>query len=172
MLAAGVGVADLVHRCPGDVANPLASLQQDGLQEGGRTSQHVHADHALLDIAQGGDLRAGRFQLLFCGIHAPGEQDRSIPVEHAQPVESLSYVEAYPVAHHPAPLVVASCASGFLGRLAASDALEPAEPYVAMGFADPDRRSSRTSSGGPGGLYSGGHRNGVQSEAIPAPPRR
>ena len=61
MLASGVGVTDLVYRRSRDVAHPLAALQQHCLQKGGRTSQHIHADHALCDIGQGSDLRARRF---------------------------------------------------------------------------------------------------------------
>jgi len=84
---------------------PVEAYSQGCLQKDGRTPQHVHADHALFNVAQGSDLRARRFQLVLRGIHAPGEEDGSIPIEHAQPVEPLSYVKPNPVVHHLAPLM-------------------------------------------------------------------
>ncbi|CAA9461969.1 MAG: hypothetical protein AVDCRST_MAG58-2776 [uncultured Rubrobacteraceae bacterium] len=101
----------------------LRALDEDRFQERRRPAHQIDAHDAIL--AQSLNLQADGLQVLFRGFDPARENLFAIFVQHANPVERLAHVEAYPV-HSPRLLLRPSLPFAF--RVP-----PPSEPYGAIG---------------------------------------
>ncbi len=96
MLAA-VAVSSTVDGGARQVKHPLATVDEDRLQQRRRPAQKVRGHHAL--STQGLDLLVATLYVLLLGFDPAREDHFSLFVQDTNPMECLPDIEAHPVAH-------------------------------------------------------------------------
>lgn len=158
---------ETVDRHARQVEQPLAPLEEHGLEQRRGSAQKVRRRPPLARVTECGDLLAASLQVPLCGLHPAREQDHALLVQHAHPVKRLADVEAHPVPHrhHPRTLAVTLLGPGILRAVLALTKRLVRESRSAVGGRSPS---------GAGGRCNGGHapKSGSYSQAIPDPSGR